>query len=214
MGSPSELTPWAVSGLGEDAEVGKDPECCERGRSCDGQSLLDDPGGEDGLFEGEVDELVRRASCRVLNAYAVLLSEIGELFGATDGVDGLGGDSVEEHGQPGVDVTSLAHSLECFEVRGASFLEVGRYVEQWCWKPVADDEEEDDEQSSEATVAVEEWVDRLELVVQECGLDERWQSRLFMNESLQVVEEAGSASAGGGTNVAVSIVAPGAPIQF
>ena len=85
----------------------------------------------------------------------------------------------------------FADALERVVVLLATGLEVGRQVQERLGQPVPDDEEEHDQQPSEPAVAVEERVDRLELVVQQRGLDERWQSRVLVDEALEIAQQLG-----------------------
>src|SRR5262249_21361886 len=65
-------------------------------------------------------------------------------------------------------------------------LEVERQVEDRLRERLLDAQEERDEQAAEAAVAVEEWVDRLELDMRERGLDERWRAaRAIVEEQLE-----------------------------
>ena len=89
-----------------------------------------------------------------------------------------------------VDIATLADALQRVVVGLASRLEVGREIQQWLGETVADDEEEDDEKPSKTAVAIEERVDRLELVVQECRLNERGQLGILVDEPLEVTQQA------------------------
>ena len=183
------MTPGAVRCFGEEPEVG---ECAERGDggwSCDVETSFDESRRQHRLLEGEVDELVRSAAGRFLDGRAVALAEVGELLGTSDRIDGLCCDRVEEQREPALEVSVLADALQCCVVLVSSFLEVGGDVQDWCREAVANHEEEDDEESAEPTVAVEERMDGLELVVEEGLLDERRQGRLFVDERFEIVEE-------------------------
>src|SRR5438093_5125030 len=47
-------------------------------------------------------------------------------------------------------------------------------------------EEEDDQQSTNAAVPIEEWVQCLELIMEQRATDQRWHAHTFVNESLPV----------------------------
>lgn len=75
-------------------------------------------------------------------------------------------DRREEEEQPGVDVPALTHTLEESVVVGSMLLEVARQVEQGVSQAAPPDQLQVDQQAADPPVAIQERMDRLELVTQ------------------------------------------------
>lgn len=184
VGAPAELTPRSARSLREDPEPGELAERREGGRAGHLDPPLDRPCRENRVFEGQFRHLVRDPAGSRLHLGAVLLADIGETLGSCDRVFRLRADTIEEQREPSVEVASLPHCLERVVVVVATPLEIRRQVvEKRLGEPAPHDEEEHDQQPSEPAVAIEERVDRLELVVEQGGLDQRGQPGVLVNEA-------------------------------
>ncbi len=199
LGSPTQLAPRALSGGGENAELLQLPQGVEGGWPAKAQASFDRPGVHDRLFEYEVDEPIRPAAGRGLHRLPVTLSEVAQPFRSNQRVVRLGLDAVQEQPEPAVEVAPVTNPLERVVVRLTTALEEGRKVQQRRGKPVANDEEEHDQETADTAIAVEERVDRLELVVHESRLDERRELRIVVDEALEIAEQT-SKLAGGWRN--------------
>ncbi|MDA8045296.1 MAG: hypothetical protein M0Z30_08680 [Actinomycetota bacterium] len=153
------------------------------------EPALHDSSREDWLGEGEVDELIGDAAGVDSDCPPVLVLEVGELLGACYGVRCLVGDAVEEEPKPAVEIATLADALQGVVVLLTASLEVGRQVEQRFGQTVTDQQQEHDQETTKASVAVEEGVDRFELVVNQRSLHERRKAWFLVNEAFEVVEE-------------------------
>ncbi len=107
---------------------------------------------------------------------------------SVDRVGGLSRHRRQEELEPLLHLTALSDSLQSVVVVGPVGLEEATQVQQRARQQVTFDQEEDDQQAPEPAVAVEERVDRLELVMGERGRDERRQVVIVVDESLEVGE--------------------------
>src|SRR5690606_36962059 len=93
--------------------------------------------------------------------------------------------AVQKEFQPGFPGPMSPNLLQESVVVGAMGLQIEAEIEERAPQYAMDAEKERDQQSPAPTVAVQEWVDGLELDMEQPGLQERGQSRLsFMQEYL------------------------------
>ena len=85
------------------------------------------------------------------------------------------GDAREEKGDPLLPRSSLAHGLKEFVVGLPMLFEIVREIQDWLMKDAPLGQQKGDQQTADASVAVEEGMDRLELHVRERDLYERRQ---------------------------------------
>lgn len=172
MRPPTQLSSWAFPALDEKAQVLELAESLEGARTADAQAFLDDTGVEHRLLQREVDKLVGGASGRCPNGRPISLTKIGQFFGTGNSVDRLGFYPYQEEAQPRIEVASLPDVLKRLVVPLSPSLKVRGQVEQRFWEPITHDQEENDQQPAKPAVAVEERVDRLELIMHERSLYE------------------------------------------
>ena len=118
---------------------------------------------------------------------AELVLQLDQADRALLGVASLLTDTTKEEGDPWHEVAALAGDQQVVVVLAAVLLEERGEVQQRPGQRVAQHEHQRDHQSSDATVAVEERMDHLELVVRDRQLHEQWEVGL-VEELLQVAE--------------------------
>jgi len=98
----------------------------------------------------------------------------------------LSRDGLEEEADPRFVRSLLSHCLEAPDVLVSVPLQVPRQVKEGCMEHASFDEIEVDEEPSQPSVAVQEGVDGLELVVKERAADENRKRRLLVEEPLEI----------------------------
>jgi hypothetical protein len=97
--------------------------------------------------------------------------------------------SVEEESNPTIEVTSAPHVLKVFVVLRLTFLEVGTDIQERLGEHSLLHEEEADEEAAKPAVAIQERVDRLELVMNQSAADEHGKARTLLVEELLPIGE-------------------------
>lgn len=210
----AELAPRPLGLLGEDPEGGELPQEGQSRRPGDVEPALHEPRGQDRVLRHDLDQPRCVPRCDRRGALPVVLSELEDALGPVDGVDRLRSHSLQEQGEPGLDVARLSRRLERLVVALPIPFEVRAQVQQRGRQPAACAQEEDDGQATQAPVAIEEGVEGLELVVQQCALHEDGQLDIGVGEVLPVGEQVRELIRRRGTNRADSIVESTPPIQF
>src|SRR6266498_5290977 len=187
---PEAPVPLVARLLGEELEVRQREGDPVRGHERDADLLRERVGRDEGLLEQRVD---RAEEIPALPAAAFggnasrALSQLDDLPRAQDrlGRDLL--DAAEEEPEPRLPVSVDPYGLQAVVVLGAVLLEEPAQVQERQREHLPLTEQERHEQPSDAPVAVEERVDRLELRVGEPGVHER-RERLIVQELLEVAE--------------------------
>lgn len=120
---------------------------------------------------------------------AKLVLQFDEADGPFLGVACLSADAAKEEGDPRYEVALLARDQQVVVVLAAMLFEVGGEVEQRLAERAAQHQHQRDHQTSDPTVAVEERMDRLELVVGDGELHEQREVGL-VEELLQIAQRA------------------------
>ena len=112
-------------------------------------------------------------SAETLNASSITREELGRRLRHRNGGLSRVRDRVREKREPTLPIAAGSHVIERFVVAAPVAFEIQAQVEKRLAQDVFGAENQGDEQSSDPTVAVEKWMDRLELNMRERRFDER-----------------------------------------
>src|SRR5437588_5312750 len=164
------LAPAPVTERRDDASLDEQLDRLACGGIGHAQAFLGAQHGDERIHHQVVKQ--RRGARFVLERVAVALADVDELRRL---LYRLARDALhpgEEIADPCVPVAVRAHALQKLVIVLAVLVDVVRKVKQRLREPAALDEEKGDEQPADAAVAVEEGMDRLELLVHQRALDE------------------------------------------
>lgn len=131
-------------------------------------------------------------SAEVINLASVLVKQLQNLAGGVRRQPGGLLDPFQEEPQPSHPIALETNGVEAVVVFLAVLFEEQTQVQQGLSERIVSTQDQRDEQASKSAVAIQEWVDRLELDVGQCGFDQCGRAlRLIVKEFLQVAHAIG-----------------------
>ena len=114
---------------------------------------------------------------RLSDASPVVVAQLDQSTGPLHRVAGLIGHGLTEEPDPRVRITILVDGLEVPDVGVPKPFQIGAHIQQRSSKAPTVYEEEHNEEAADAAVAVQERVDRFELIVHQRALRQQRQCR-------------------------------------
>ena len=97
--------------------------------------------------------------------------------------------SFQEQREPRPKISRLSRCLQRFVVAGTIALKIRTDIEHRRVQPSSRDEEQHDQQSTQPPVAIKEWMQRFELIMQQSVLHQNRQDWLFVGELFPISQQ-------------------------